>query len=320
MLWNQTQNHRQRARPCRSIIALLQGVKCLWDWRRIRPFYHGEHVLQSALKNELLMSNIKMMAYFDIMCCVPCARPPILEQSAWDTYLTYSTDRSGLTAGPDVVFGYCTGLLPLIGESAALIHDLFAQNISLMAFLSSRKQLICSLQRCCDELPPQNRPFQCSEQSFQDADYGRTRNHNACISAALAHGLATQIFLWRAYSHQSEIDVDYSFAVQVLASLTREVALDTSPATMMLWPMFVLGCESRPGTSLRQEIIFRFRMMLAKQGLMNIRSAYEALLHRIWLLDVANEDCQDVCLFTDETLRPPWTWYCWKEKVELCLA
>lgn len=307
---------------CQSILALLQGVKHQWDWRRTGSFDREDEGIESAVRNGLLMSNVKMMAYFDIMCCVPCARSPTLEQRAWDTYLSHSdhAEEPGFGEGPDVVFGYCERVLPLIGQSSSLINSLFTETISAQTFLSSRKRLLHDLRRCCEKLPPMYYLIDYSAEISQPGAHESARNHNACISAAFAHSLATQIFLWRAYRHDSDAPINLEGAVDMLASFTRQVPLETSSATMMLWPMFVIGCESQSGTELREEISRRFRMMFSKQKLMNIRAAHDALQQQVWAAESVTENPKGgFCWGMTESERS-WVWHCWREKIDLCLA
>jgi hypothetical protein len=308
--------------PCQSVIALLQGVKHQWDWRRTGSYDCEADGIESAVRNGLLMSNIKMMAYFDIMCCVPCARAPTLEQRAWDTYLSHPdrVEEPGYGEGPDVVFGYCEKVLPLIGQSSSLINRLFTKAISLQTFLSSRKRLLHDLRGCCEKLPPLCYLIECPEEISQTGAHESARNHNACISAAYAHSLATQIFLWRAYCHELDTPVNLEGAVDMLASFTRQVPLETSSATMMLWPMFVIGCESQSDTELRQEISRRFQMMFSKQKLMNIQAAYDALEHRVWAAGSVTRNPKGSSCWETTEPEQSWVWHCWREKIDLCLA
>lgn len=306
-----------------SIIALLQGLKYQLDCKWIHLDSHAQpsRTSSSDARNEVLVAGIKMMTYFDFICCVPCARPPILDQRVWDTYVVPNDNTHILhaKAEPDMVFGFCSKVLPLIGKAAVLVDGFFSNSLDVDCFTPSRDDLLESLQQCCEDLPPLTRLVEQREGIYASTEYENARDRNACISAAFAHSLATQIFLRRAYEDHPSLQQDtvndssIQAVVKGLSDLVHQVSLDTSSATMMLWPMFVLGCESRPGTDLRCHVTERFEKMFAYQKLLNIQGAFLALRDYIW------QRTPDIMHDSDEAPMS-WVRYCWQARIELCLA
>jgi hypothetical protein len=261
--------------------------------------------------------QMKMMVYFDIMLCVPYPQPPLVDTSFWGTYVLPLVEQNSLANGrPDDVFGYCTDIFKLIGEAAVLINGFFGGALPLDTFQQDRQLILRKLEVACDELPE---PHEILE-SNPPASTGsvQIRTHNSCIFAAIAHALATKIFLLRADFGACNDDLQPETRVistqekieklaQALSCAIDCVPIDTSAATILLWPLFVLGCEAVDSAEAQQRVEGLLRAMLAKENILNITICLDALKERIWVKK-------------DAFRRIGWARHCWQEKIQMCLA
>ncbi|KAF4844117.1 Arginine metabolism regulation protein II [Colletotrichum siamense] len=278
----------------------------------------------------MMSVNIKMLAYMDALCCVPCARKPVFDRQFWQSMVLPHCSTSAKRY-PDIVFGYTTDILPLMGDSGALVEDFFSGGITPESFVLSRYCLLQDLNTCCRELPAAvQQPF-CEGADSDTLESHRIRTGNACIAAALSFGLATQIFLLRADDGDSSTTwtdqpLKQSLAlVEQLSEAVLAVPVDTFASTMMIWPMFVLGCETMPVSSRRHQVELRLEKMLEKNGLLNISVALELLRNRIWKIDgvqqgIKSDEKSPSTTGTRSYSQSDWVRYCWAEKLELCAA
>jgi len=268
-----------------------------------------------------------MLAYFDIFSCLPCARPPILHERYWlrdeACVAEENTDGSGL----DPVMGCFPAVIGLIGRSAALVSAVFGEDIKMSQYLVDRDELLRSLAewKPLERLPPID-STSASSHDLMDEEY------NICLSAGKAHSLATQIYLHRTTNFDQ-----HSEELQKLTGTLRdsilEVGVSSASATVMLWPFWVLGCESYD-TTFRDEVVApMFTALASRQGFLNISQCFKTLQERIWVLRPVpvpvHKPAQEYIkledfdgLDQDDTgwYQSQWARYCWKEMLEVILA
>lgn len=295
----------------------------------------------------LFISTSNMVAYFDIMCCVPCARSPLLDVKYWpndvDDVRALQSTNAAFDISLDPVMGYCRSIFVILGESSALIDLWYTGGITLCRYREARQSLMDRLHQATRRLP-QTRPQSIPAQVTDDDS-----NHNACVSAAHAHSLATQIFLLRSTDY-SQLSTSVSTLIPQLWSAVLGVPFDSYATTMMLWPLWVLGCESFAGESRqRAELVNLFDRMFDRQSILNIRVCLETLRSRIWGLGSDIDDPSSARTYHTSTssigiISPPspkgildspsscgdsrqlhtnqasWVWYCWDQKIQLVLA
>ncbi|WQF88271.1 Putative zn(2)Cys(6) fungal-type DNA-binding domain, fungal transcription factor [Colletotrichum destructivum] len=317
--------------PTSSIVPLLRGMKAQLEERR-RAVQGKGGVFHVDQPTPMLAINTKMMAYIDTLCCVPCARKPVFDHQFWRDFVVPHCHVS-FDGGPDIVFGYSTHILPLVGDSASLVSDLINKRVTPEEFVQSRRRLLEALDSCCRDLPPARHQPGCAEHLIASAGSLQIRDSNACLAAALAHGLATQVFLSRADENDpSTLRTEQPFKhpsalVEQLSSMIAAVPIDTHAATMMIWPLFVLGCESMATSARRRLVEGYLESMLAKHTMLNISVALELLRTRIWKdgrRERSSSHAESCPLHEDDPPSPQsqsdWVRLCWREKLELCSA
>lgn len=295
----------------------------------------------------LFINTSIMVAYFDIMCCVPCARSPLLDVKYWpkdvDDVRTLQSANTAFDISLDPVMGYCRSIFAILGESSTLIDIWYTGGITLCRYREAKDSLMVRLRQATQRLP-QSRPQSMPARATDDDS-----NHNACVSAAHAHSLATQIFLLRSTDY-SRLSTLVSTLIPQLWSAVLGVPFDSYATTMMLWPLWVLGCECFAGESRqRAELVTLFDRMFDRQSILNIRVCLETLRSRIWGLGTDFEDPSSAPTYHLSTsplgiTSPPsskgvlegpssrgdnrqlhinqasWVWYCWDQKIQLVLA
>lgn len=312
-----------------SIIPLIRGMKAQLEERR-KSSQGKTGGLEIEKPTPMMAVNVKMMAYMDTLCCVPCARKPTLDRQFWQEFVMPQCHNSS-NGEPDVVFGYSMQIAPLIGESASLVNDFFSETISHEDFVLSRDYLLDNLVSSCRNLPPARQQADCGESPTASRESVKIKTANACIAAAVAYSLATQIFLIRAdESTPSLIRIQKPSKqllelAESLSAVVSAVSLDTHAAAMMIWPVFVLGCESKSPSTRRHQVELLLEKMLDKNKMLNIAVALDLLRNRIWNMDKTSggprpgEDgysFNELCHFPQND----WVRFCWKEKLQLCLA
>lgn len=299
------------------LLPFLNGIKALLElrWTRacgsISPFAIANRNLSYAPRP--LAIHIKMMAYFDVMCSVPCAKKPITDQSFWDHHIWPPHQHLG--SDPDLVLGFASTSLLITGDAAALVEASFNGDLELDEIHNRRTELLRRSRDAVESLPSKiHQPY-----SHPDSTDQESQNYNACIDVAHAHCLATSIFLYRGiqsvYSARLD-DCDVSQAIAELFTLCFRVPMTSSAITMILWPMFVLGCESEGGSSLRAAVASSLNYLYEKQHFPNILEIIRALQQRVWPGESRN--CDGRRTFGEQNME--WVQFCWEERIELCLA
>lgn len=116
----------------------------------------------------------------------------------------------------------------------------------------------------------------------------RNRNDNSLIFAAISHALATRVFLLRTaeITHNGKglaatlspdtIKVRIQACVSELHQAICAVPLYTNAVTILLWPLFVLGCESEENSVKRRKVETTLEGMRQKENINTSRSAWSA--------------------------------------------
>lgn len=256
-------------------------------------------------QDELLNMRITQMCYFDIMCCFPCARQPVVPRTFWNAHVLPFLNRREPTKQPDLFLGFGCRIFPLMGEAAALTAGWFEGQVTAETFGVSRNRLLLALENEMANLPAMVcYPYP----STSTYDSNQVQNHNGCVSAARAHAIATQVFLMRTQrtgSQHVKTRAEISRKVRELCCLVYDVAPCLNAATMMLWPLFVLGSETPTGAS-RRTFEDHAEILLSERWFLNISSTLAVLREQVWKLS--------------ETEQENWVWHCWRMDIAVCLA
>ncbi|KAH7324801.1 fungal-specific transcription factor domain-containing protein [Stachybotrys elegans] len=220
----------------------------------------------------VVRQDIKLLGWHNLILCVPYPREPVLETQYW--YHLFEEHAKEVSAvEPDAVFGFAAHITILTGECGGLVGSWYRQQITPEEFVERRGRLMQQISVACLNLPPPRLP---SDQRNGDV-------YNTSIYAALSHALASQIYLARATEFQSNSPA-IGFLVGQLEEAVQSVHLASPVVTIMLWPMWVLGCESEPASQRRWSVVSRLQEMLKKNGIMNIKTCLETLSDKIWSL------------------------------------
>lgn len=292
-------------------VSLLKA-RCAWD--------RSAGKSDSLVKSPILGPTVRFLGYFDVFCSVPSPRRPLLSTAFWEERIFPGLDQDMARCHrPDSVLGYAGGIFCLLGESSGLICDFFEAHIGVETFSSRQKVILQRLRHAMQHIPAAQYHVEAPLDASFRGDSWETVNDNACIAAAMSHGLATEIFLRRANITNPAI------IAQLSANLYNSVLgvpLDSNSVTMMAWPLFVLGCESVPGSTRATRVVQLLQGMLEKMNILNISRCFDVLKGVIWPL--ANNH-QGIELgpegeeYIDST-QTDWVHYCWREGIELCLV
>lgn len=251
------------------VLPLLRGAASLAEtrWRAHQGGGASRYDAVNAIDTHLL-------AWHDFMTCVPNPRRPLLRLEHWSRHIGPSQQAISPTRAPDRVFGFAEEITIVTGESATLVHERYRNVVSLPSFNSRKAALLDRLSQAKGRLPPQ-------QHIADDLDWEKRSNHNACIFAAISHALATQIYLLRAENCAAS-HLCISSLIPTLEDAIDRVSSSTAAVTIMLWPLWVLGCESFFHASRRQLVVNKLRAMLHKERFLNIESCLTILQTQIW--------------------------------------
>ncbi|KAH7120318.1 hypothetical protein B0J13DRAFT_532211 [Dactylonectria estremocensis] len=249
-------------------------ARCEWD--RIA----GQS--DSLVKSPILYPTIKFLVYFDVFCTVPSPRRPLLTRAFWEEHIFPGLDQNmAFSRRPDVVHGYASEIFCILGESSGLICDLFEGRIDDDTFFNHREVILQDLRCAMHRIPAARFHAEAPAGTrFHDESW-ETKNDNACIAAAISHGLATEIFLHRAHASNQAILARLSAR---LYDAVLGVPLDSSYMTLMAWPLFVLGCESVSASTRATQVAQLLQGMVKKMNILNISRCFDVLRHVIWPL------------------------------------
>lgn len=93
------------------------------------------------LDSPLFQSSVRSLAWADIMSCVPCARPPILDKRLWLKEVIQTSREGARKFRPNNELGCCAQVLSLLGDCTTAIHSLYTQAISEGEFAQTRSYL-----------------------------------------------------------------------------------------------------------------------------------------------------------------------------------
>ncbi|KAH7153529.1 hypothetical protein EDB81DRAFT_791532, partial [Dactylonectria macrodidyma] len=291
-------------------VSILQA-RCDWD--------RAAGLSDSLVKSPILCPTVKFLAYFDVFCTVPSPRRPLLTRSFWDKHIFPSLDPDMVSnRRPDVAHGYASQIFCILGESSGLICDLFEGLIDDDTFFSQREMILESLRYAMNRIPAAKYHAEAlAGTRFHDESW-ETINDNACIAAAMSHGLATEIFLHRAHASDPAILARLSGR---LYNAVLGVPLDSSCMTLMAWPLFVLGCESASASTRATQVTQLLQGMVKKMNILNISRCFDVLRDVIWPLGshMQNKEGRPDEGSSCVLMQTDWVYYCWRERVELCL-
>ncbi|PVH84340.1 hypothetical protein DL98DRAFT_612511 [Cadophora sp. DSE1049] len=213
-----------------------------------------------------------LVAYFDILSCVPYPRSPILDTDIWFR----GKDDKSLDYDP--LMGCFSEIFMLIGRAASLISVFYTGQVDDNEFSGQQNLLTSQLDAW--------QPFRGHVSMHEDLS--KDLEEFVSAQAGNAHKFATMIFLTRS---SDGADTVSSHHTQRLISRLRNamscVSIDSPFIATMLWPAFVLGCESRESSEQAHTTQW-FQDVLIKQRFENIRVALKALQEQIWPNDCFN--------------------------------
>lgn len=241
--------------PLSEVLQLVKGSAILWNEYR-RTTQGDDSMLSNSTK--------RMLAYFDILSSVPYPRAPALPVDMW----LGSGNVVGQSFHIDPLMGCLTNLFALIAECSRSIFHYYSGNTNHLDFTAQKTSLLNHLSQWQHPLP---------------ADFEAIHGYDWTTSAHAgeAYKLATQIYLL--CSCNSQIDSRLAAShVRQLRYAVFSIPVHSPFIAMMLWPAFVLGCETREQIQ-RERIEKWFQDVFVKQGFGNIRVALNAL-KCIWRL------------------------------------
>jgi hypothetical protein len=285
-----------------------------------------------AVDSLILATTIDTLFYFDTMSCLPCARRPISSalHARTDNMDDKNQKGTGMRSRPHPTLGFAADILFTIGKAATLVADFYAKSIDRQRFDRARTSLMHELTSSILTLsalwatwsePSANGPQQTTSAftSTGSIPVENVENHNANVAAAQAHAYATQIFLLRS--------TDFEKDSQEIIELVRQLALniakvtrDSAPMSVMLWPLWVLGCESYSERKAEVQVQIGlvenqreaaakcFTVMFERMHMLNIQVAFKALMKHIWCCNEQRGE-QLHSSFTQvesDTLSPAW--------------
>lgn len=299
--------------PLTTFLPLLQGSVNLVKQRQVynRCQCSCQHPMQQdrlfKIDSLVVATTIDTLFYFDTMACVPCARRPISRvllihsRNLQDKRQRMATMKDH----PNRTLGFGADIFFIIGEATTLVADLYEEKIDLQDFDRARNSVLQELKGSILELssvwitPTEIPTTDGSTQrggsipSPNRLAAGQVENHNANVAAALSHAYATQIFLLRSTNFQKDSQ-DISRLASCLAASIAKVPRDSAPMSIMIWPLWALGCESYPERKAenlaeagivenqRQASAKLFSNLFERMHMINIQVAFEALVRHIW--------------------------------------
>jgi hypothetical protein len=292
---------------------LLQGARTLIVERHkyfacLCPLAHpGRPLLRYRLDSPIFTSCVRSLAFTDIITSVPCARRPVIHKKYWLPDALLAAEEGLRTMKPDPDLGYSADVLSLLGDAVSDVSDLLTKSTSRETFLGNE----CILQGRLDNAVE-------SVQRHLTGDMTGSHAYNIAATTCLA--LATKIFLLRGTDFASA-----SPLVEVLRSRLYEmmsiVPIENSASTTLLWPLWVLGCESyadstRPS---RHDVSTHLQRLYDSQRMKNVKQCLDTLRGRIWHRHA--EACMsEQCLGCGRQEQSSWVLRCWQERIELLLA
>jgi hypothetical protein len=278
------------------------------------------------LDSPLFESSVRLLAWGDIMSCVPCVRPPMMDKRYWLEGAIRASREGARELRPDFDLGYCAQIVALLGQCATAIYSLYTQSISEQEFSHMQDLLYLQLDKAMVDLPKpeyNSRDTPNHNPSSTPSGYSRSdmvEAHNSCITAAVCHGLASQILLLRAMDYERSSPRIQALCHSLSRSITQ-ISTNSSVITIMLWPLWVLGCESYcsdGADDLRQFVTTFLQATYERQSMRSVEKCLVTLKETIWTLDPppTNQEDKDY----GPTQQSTWVRHCWNQGVRLLLA
>ncbi|RVX68468.1 hypothetical protein B0A52_07891 [Exophiala mesophila] len=210
------------------------------------PLNHPAHYVQRyKLDSPIFQCAIRTLAYTDTMACIPCARAPLIGKQYWLDRAVEAASESARNLRPDNDLGYCARMFSLLGDCADAIERLYVGAMDQVDFEHCRTILNHQLESAACEIP-ELIDLENSIRSNSPPNHATVETiaaHNSSIKAAICHGLANSIFLLRSTDYQQS-SPQVKMLCDRLFKYVDEISIDDSIVTIMLWPLWVLGCES----------------------------------------------------------------------------
>jgi hypothetical protein len=268
-----------------SLMPLMKGAIFLVE--RLFAASSASEVTHLLRYGTVIQMEIKLLAYHDFMTCVPYPRKPLLHPRYWLREVDQLSGPSQLPE-PDMVMGFAADIMILTGKCAVLVEKLFHGMMATELFQLHRVSLLDKLEKAIKALPaptqfPDDLP---DKEAMKNSNSARKQPniHNPSIFAAHSHARASQIYLMRA-TDLPEYSLVIEAVITNLEASIQSVPVDSPSVTIMLWPLWVLGCEaddSDRGLARRDLVRKLLRTMFAKEGFMNIRRCLETLETQMW--------------------------------------
>lgn len=311
----------------RQVRSLLQGARTLIVERhgyfscRCHLTHPARYEPQFRPDSPVFISSVRSLAFTDIMTCVPCVRKPYIGKRYWLEAAMTDTNEGLRKRKPDPDLGYSAWTLSLLGDCAALIEDLYTEAVSQPVFSARQEELLLQLKKTTLEM----QQFQIDaedENPVMALPEAQTTMlaHKHNIAATICHAISAQIFLLRAtdFGTKSPCVVRLCHALYHVLSA---IPMDHSAATMMLWPLWVLGCETYPSTTYpsRSDIMAMLQRLYESQHMKNVEQCFVKLRRDIWKEDHSHTKNLENKRFEVKS-QCDWVKRCWEEKIELLLA
>lgn len=270
----------------------------------------------------IVQLDLKLLAWHDLITCVPYPRRPLLDKRYWYDELQVESKLRG--GDQDTVFGFTAQIALLTGECGALVGDFYSAQIDARYFKEANNGLLERLSRAVRDLPNlilMNEPV---DRAIATHASNELLDYNACIWAAVAHALASQIYIHRAAGHSASIST-ISKLVSDLESAIRMVPCSSPAITIMLWPLWVWGCETA-GDQVKQQVVVEIiEKMFLRNKFMNIRQCLETLRSKIWQrsTETNEERNEGGSIGHSECQRlesSNWVMHCYRDRIQVILV
>ncbi|OAL45806.1 hypothetical protein IQ07DRAFT_603739 [Pyrenochaeta sp. DS3sAY3a] len=307
-----------RGSPTKKLKTLLHGVKALIV-ERCRHHSHRALGFEDSSKDFLqqetaiFRSTADAFISVDALTGLPCPRAPIMQDREW---YYQSTNHRMIVGKPqflDPLLGYCIPIFEILGDSRIFLENWFQGGLPEATYFERRAELLFRYDELCENLPPQ-----CSKTTDSSTQLPAERHilHNESVFAAIAHALASKVYLLRATDYVQNTPQIAQLVEQLREAILR-VPIGSSVITIMLWPLWVLGCESYEGTENRANVQRMLSAMHEKEHILNIKVCLQTLIQQIWTLHSVPKCTTSL---EKRTRQAAWVRYCWERGIELTFA
>lgn len=267
--------------------------------------------LKNSRNCKMIQAWIELLAYFDVLSCVPCPRTSALPLDIWLNIGNEGTADDEMNAQ----MGCLPRLFGLVVESSGLLYHYYSGQLASKPFALQRENLLGRLRQWQHPLRPTSTPHTAYEWATS-------------IQAALAYQSATQIYLLRGQNSMSD-DEMVALLMPVLLAAIDAVHMDSRFTSIIIWPAFVMGCESRDAQerakaeALFQKIWSKHRfasILLALKGLRVVWALMDARAVKEEAERTANKESQ--CPSPAQSggrSHYSWVMLCWQQNIAVPL-